>query len=80
MASFGITALQWDADILCAAVQSFRKLLVRTKLQVDVAVIFNILDRLTLRGSLLLQQAVRIEGAWSHLTTGYYETRSSWTG
>jgi len=65
--------------MLCTAVQSFRKLLVRIKLQVDVAVIFNILDRLTLRGSLLLQQTVRIESTWSHVTTGYYETRSSWT-
>ena len=65
--------------MLRTAVHSFRKLLVRIELQVDVAVIFNILDRLTLRGSLLLQLAVRIEGAWSHVTTGYYETRSSWT-
>jgi len=77
VASFGITTLQWDSDILCTAVQSFTKLLV--KLQVDVAVIFNILGRLTLRGSLLLQLAVRIESAWPHVTTGYYETRSSWT-
>jgi hypothetical protein len=65
--------------MLCTAVHSFRQLLVKIKLQVDVAVIFNILDRLTLSGSLLLQQAVRIEGAWSHVTTDYYKASSSRT-